>query len=90
MLLTILIISTIANGILLFNFLKQKRLVEELEIKLKITTDYANRVAEKSLKDESVKQFKAEKPASIEVNNLEQKPKKSTRRGRKKKPNNAQ
>ena len=63
MLLTILIISTIANGILLFNFLKQKRLVEELEIKLKITTDYANRVAEKSLKDESVKQFKAEKPA---------------------------
>ena len=90
MLLTILIISTIANGILLFNFLKQKRLVEELEIKLKITTDYANRVAEKSLKDESVKQFKAEKPASIEVNTLEQKPKKNTRRGRKKKPNNAQ
>lgn len=90
MLLTILIISTIVNVLLFFNYTKQKTLVEELEIKLKITTDYANRAAKTTLEKAVVKQVKAEKTTSTEVINLEQKPKKSTRRGRKKRTNNAQ
>lgn len=94
MLLTITITSAIANAFLLFNYFKQNSLIKELNIKLKITRDYANREAKKSLNKKRADQPKAEQGALVESTLpltdavKEQKTKKPVRRSRKKKPNN--
>jgi len=94
MLLTITITSAIANAFLLFNYFKQNSLIKELNIKLKITRDYANREAKKSLNKKRADQSKTERSTLVESTPLltdaatEQKTKKPVRRSRKKKPNN--
>lgn len=51
MYLTVLsVISFIINASLIFYIIKQNNTIKELEIKLKITRDYANLEAEKTLK----------------------------------------
>ena len=94
------IISFIANAFLIFYVLKQNNSLKELEIKLKITKDYANQQAEKVIaktrnfvhenkdKIKSVKQtIEAVKEEVKEE--VAQVIKKNNRRGRRKKNTNA-